>query len=81
MVLKFLSNSNIVKAPANTGKLIRSSILATAKHQANNGILMGWAWIAVLIKPTVIIKLILPSRLAIPALWRLKIAISTPGVE
>ena len=67
-MLKFLSNSNIVSAPASTGRLISSRILATARHQANRGILIGIPWQEVLIEATVTMKLILPSKLPIPAL-------------
>ena len=71
----------MVKAPANTGKDTNNSTEATTKHQQKRGILKGFFWAAVLIHPTVHIKLIEPNILPIPAICKLNIAKSTPGVE
>lgn len=71
----------MVKAPAKTGKETSNNTEAITKHQQNKGILKGFFWAAVLIHPTVHIKLIEPNMLPIPAMCKLKIAKSTPGVE
>jgi hypothetical protein len=71
----------MVKAPAKTGRDINRRILATTRHQQYKGILKGFFWAAHLIQPTVHIKFIEPSILPIPAMCRLNIAKSTPGVE
>ena len=71
----------MVNAPARTGKETSNNMEATTKHQQNKGILKGFFWAAVLIHPTVHMKLIEPNMLPIPAICKLRIAKSTPGVE
>ena len=75
-VLKFLSNSSIVIAPAKTGNDNNSKIAVTNIAQTNNGNLCADIPL-VLIFITVVMKFIAPNREDIPAKCKLKIARST----
>jgi hypothetical protein len=75
-VLKFRSVSNIVIAPASTGRERRSKIAVTKTDQTNNGVLSkdmrGVRMLAI-----VLMKLMAPRIDETPAKCRLKIVIST----
>jgi len=75
-VLKLRSVSNIVIAPANTGRDSKSRIAVTSTDQANNGTRSINKPIARRF-PSVLIKLTAPIREEIPARCREKIAKST----
>jgi len=79
-VLKFLSVSNIVIPPANTGKDNKSKNAVIKIDQTNKGNLCMVIPRALILK-IVEIKLIAPDIEAIPARCKLKIAKSTAGPE
>lgn len=79
-VLKFLSVSSIVRAPASTGKDSSSRVAVTNTAQQNKGslckVIPGFFMLRI-----VVMKLVAPSREEIPAKCRLKIARSTEPPE
>jgi hypothetical protein len=79
-VLKFLSVSNIVIAPANTGKDNNNSIAVTKIAHTNKGNLCKDIPLVLIFK-VVLIKLIAPNIEETPAKCKLKIAKSTEPPE
>jgi len=79
-VLKFLSVSNIVIAPANTGSESKRRTAVTKTDHTNKGIL-SIVIPGALIFNMVVIKFIAPIIEEAPAKCRLKIAISTDPPE
>jgi hypothetical protein len=79
-VLKFLSVSNILIAPANTGSVISRRIAVTNIAQQNNDILCSNIP-SVLMLSAVLIKLIAPNKEDTPARCSEKIAKSTDPPE
>lgn len=76
VVLKFRSVSSIVIAPANTGSLSSKSTVVINTDHTNKGICSSFIAYGCMFK-MVVIKLIEPKILEMPARWRLKIAKST----